>query len=51
VGKSIRSFAGGTLTFLKLTSASVGLVGVSEMFLEARIAKSLLFGVLESFDL
>jgi len=45
---SIHSFAGGRLTFLKLQWV---FWWVSEIFLKVRIAKSLLFYVLESFDL
>ena len=42
----MRSFTGGRLTSLKLGSTSAGLVGVSGIFLKARIVKSLLFSVM-----
>ena len=37
------SFAGGRLTFLKLGSASVGFVGVSEIFLKATSSQIIAF--------
>jgi len=48
----MRSFAGGRLNFLKLGSVSAGFDGRAWNFLEShRVAKSLLFSVMESFDL